>query len=561
MTRETPAMSWVSIPATVFATIDRLGDAEAAVYRNERVTFRQLGERIQAIAAALIASGVSHADRVAIWAPNSIDWVAAAVGLQSVGATLVPINTRYKATEAAPILARTKARTLFTVTGFLDIDPVQMLAASDTDLPDLTDIIIIDGTVLDDTVLDDTVLDDTVLDDTVLDDTVLDDTVSDETVPNGTVSLAEFLERGSSVATTTVEARCAAVGPEDLCDIMFTSGTTGIAKGVMMNHAQTLEQFDAWCDFADLREGDRYLIANPFFHMFGYKAGWLACLLRGATMVPLTVFDVEEALRLIEQERITMFPGAPTLYQMILDHEATASTDLSSLRVAVTGAADIPVELIRRMHTELPFETIMTGYGLTEACTCSGTQPGDDFETIATTSGRPAVGVEIRIVDPDGSELPRCEVGEIVVRGNNVMQGYLEDPLATAETVDADGWLHTGDLGTMDDRDYLKIVGRLKDMLIVGGFNAYPAEIENTMLAHPAIAAVAVIGVKDERLGEVARAFVVTVPACETDESEIIAWCRERMANFKVPRSVRFLDELPLNATGKVMKEELRQRP
>ena len=546
MTRETPAMSWVSIPATVFATIDRLGDAEAAVHRNERVTFSQLGERIQAIAAALIASGVSHADRVAIWAPNSIDWVAAAVGLQSVGATLVPINTRYKATEAAPILARTKATTLFTVTGFLDIDPVQMLAASDTDLSDLTDIIIIDGTVLDGTVLDGTVLDDNVLDDTV---------------PNDTVSLAEFLERGSSVATTTVEARCAAVGPEDLCDIMFTSGTTGIAKGVMMNHGQTLEQFDAWCDFAGLRQGDRYLIANPFFHMFGYKAGWLACLLRGATMVPLAVFDVEEALRLIEQERITMFPGAPTLYQMILDHEATASADLSSLRVAVTGAADIPVELIRRMHTELPFETIMTGYGLTEACTCSGTQPGDDFETIATTSGQPAVGVEIRIVDPDGTELPRGEVGEIVVRGNNVMQGYLDDPVATAETVDADGWLHTGDLGTIDNRDYLKIVGRLKDMLIVGGFNAYPAEIENIMVGHPVIAQVAVIGVEDERLGEVARAFVVPVSSSDTDESEIIAWCRENMANFKVPRSIRFLDELPLNATGKVMKEDLRKQP
>ena len=531
MTRETPAMSWVSIPATVFATIDRLGDAEAAVYRNERVTFSQLGERIQAIAAALIASGVSHADRVAIWAPNSIDWVVAAVGLQSVGATLVPINTRYKATEAAPILARTKATTLFTVTGFLDIDPVQMLAASDTDLADLIDIVIIDGTV------------------------------PDETVPDNTVTMNDFLARGSDISGATVEARRAAVGPEDLCDIMFTSGTTGIAKGVMMNHGQTLEQFGAWYDFADLREGDRYLIANPFFHMFGYKAGWLACLLRGATMVPLAVFDVEEALRSIEQERITMFPGAPTLYQMTLDHEATASADLSSLRVAVTGAADIPVELIRRMHTELPFETIMTGYGLTEACTCSGTQPGDDFETIATTSGRPAVGVDIRIVVPDGTELPRGEVGEIVVRGNNVMQGYLDDPVATAETVDADGWLHTGDLGTMDNRDYLKIVGRLKDMLIVGGFNAYPAEIENIMLTHPAIVAVAVIGVQDERLGEVARAFVVPVSGSDSDETEIIAWCRENMANYKAPRSIRFVDDLPLNATGKVMKEELRKQP
>ena len=533
-------MNWVSIPATVFATIDRLGDAEAAVHRGERITFRQLGERIRSMAAALIASGVSHGDRVGIWAPNSIDWVVAAVGLQSVGATLVPINTRYKATEAGPILSRTRATTLLTVSGFLDIDPVAMLAESDADLSELTDIVIIDGPVPDNP--------------------VPDRAMPDSAVSLDPVPLVEFLERGSGVAGSVVEARCAAVGPEDLCDIMFTSGTTGVAKGVMMNHGQTLEQFDAWCDFADLREGDRYLIANPFFHMFGYKAGWLACMLRGATMLPMAVFEVEEALRLISQERITVFPGAPTLYQMILDHEATATADLSSLRVAVTGAADIPVELISRMHTELPFEAIMTGYGLTEACTCSGTRPGDDFETIASTSGRPAVGVEIRIVDPGGTELPRGEVGEIVVRGDNVMQGYLDDPVATAETVDADGWLHTGDLGTMDERDYLKIVGRLKDMLIVGGFNAYPAEIENIMLAHPAIAAVAVIGVPDERLGEVAKAFVVTVPAGEADESEIIAWCRERMANFKVPRSVRFLDELPLNATGKVMKEELRQR-
>lgn len=529
-------MTWVSIPATVFATIDRLGDAEAAVHRNERITFKQLGERIRSMASALVASGVSHGDRVGIWAPNSIDWVVAAVGLQSVGATLVPINTRYKATEAGPILSRTRATMLFTVTGFLDIDPVAMLAESDADLSELTDVVIIDGPVV-------------------------DNPAPDKTVSIDPVPLTEFVERGSRVAASTVDARRAAVGPEDLCDIMFTSGTTGIAKGVTMNHGQTLEQFDAWCDFAGLREGDRYLIANPFFHMFGYKAGWLACLLRGATMVPMAVFDVEDALRVISQERITVFPGAPTLYQMILDHEASASADLSSLRVAVTGAADIPVELIRRMHTDLPFETIMTGYGLTEACTCSGTQPGDDFETIATTSGRPADGVEIRIVDSTGTELPRGEVGEIVVRGNNVMQGYLDDPVATAETVDADGWLHTGDLGTMDDRDYLKIVGRLKDMLIVGGFNAYPAEIENIMLTHPAIAAVAVIGVPHERLGEAARAFVVTVPPGEADESEIIAWCRERMANFKVPRSVRFLDELPLNATGKVMKEELRQRP
>jgi acyl-CoA synthetase (AMP-forming)/AMP-acid ligase II len=230
------------------------------------------------------------------------------------------------------------------------------------------------------------------------------------------------------------------------------------------------------------------------------------------------------------------------------------------LRVGVTGAADIPVELIRRVREELPFERILTGYGLTEAGTVTGCKPDDDFEHIATTVGVAWPGFEVRVVDETGADVPANEPGEVVVRGETVTRGYLDDDEATKAAIDGDGWLHTGDLGTFDADGYLRIVGRIKDMFIVGGFNAYPAEIENLMLRHPRIAQVAVIGVPDERLGEVAKAFVVLQPGPPVAADEIVAWAKAEMANFKAPRSVEFLDELPVNATGKVVKDELRAR-
>jgi acyl-CoA synthetase (AMP-forming)/AMP-acid ligase II len=520
-----PDQTWTSIPAAVFATIDRLGDAEAVIDGDVRLTFAELGDRIRRSAAAMLAAGVGHGDRVAIWAPNGVRWIVAALGLHCAGATLVPINTRFKGTEAGHVLRSSGARLLLTANGFLGIDSIGMLA--DVELPALAGIVVLSGDV-----------------------------------PGEATSWDEFLAGGSGVSDAEVDARIAAVGPDDVCDIIFTSGTTGTPKGVMMAHGQTLRQFNDWCDFADLREGDRYLIVNPFFHMFGYKAGWLACLMRGATVLPVAVFDVGEALSVIESERVTVFPGPPTLYQAILDHpglerSGSDAPDLSSLRVAVTGAADIPVDLIRRIRDELPFERILTGYGLTEAGTVTGTRPEDDAETIATTAGRPMPGIEVRILE-GGVEVGRGETGEVVVRGYNVMSGYFNDPESTRAAVDAEGWMHTGDLGTMDDMDYVRIVGRIKDLFIVGGFNAYPAEIENLLLTHPGIARAAVIGVPDERMGEVGRAFVVVAGGMALDPEEVIAWSRTHMANYKVPRSVIVLDELPLNATGKVMKEELR---
>jgi acyl-CoA synthetase (AMP-forming)/AMP-acid ligase II len=255
-----------------------------------------------------------------------------------------------------------------------------------------------------------------------------------------------------------------------------------------------------------------------------------------------------------------VLPGAPTLYQSILDHPDRDSYDLSSLRVAVTGAADIPVELIRRIVDELPFPTVMAGYGLTEAGTASATALDDDVETIATTVGRARPGVELRIVDAKGNDVEAGEAGEIVLRGGSIMSHYLDDPEATAETLSEDGWLRTGDLGVIDERDCVRIVGRAKDMFIVGGFNAYPAEIENALLRHPDVQQAAVIGIPHARLGEVGMAFVVTRPDADTTGDEIISWAREQMANYKVPRAVELIDSLPLNATGKVMKDVLRER-
>jgi acyl-CoA synthetase (AMP-forming)/AMP-acid ligase II len=309
-----------------------------------------------------------------------------------------------------------------------------------------------------------------------------------------------------------------------------------------------------------LTAGDRYLMVNPYFHMFGLKAGILACVAAGATMLPEPVFEADRALARVQADRVTVLPGAPTLYQSILDHPDRDSYDLSSLRVAVTGAADIPVELIRRIVDELPFPTVMAGYGLTEAGTASATALDDDVETIATTVGRARPGVELRIVDAKGNDVEAGEAGEIVLRGGSIMSHYLDDPEATAATLSEDGWLRTGDLGVIDERDCVRIVGRAKDMFIVGGFNAYPAEIENALLRHPDVQQAAVIGIPDARLGEVGMAFVVTRPDADTTGDEIISWAREQMANYKVPRAVELIDSLPLNATGKVMKDVLRER-
>jgi acyl-CoA synthetase (AMP-forming)/AMP-acid ligase II len=476
--------AWETLPELVLSAADRFGDAEAVVDGPVRLTYTELVDRIRRAAGAYAAAGLGRGDRVALWAPNSVEWIVAAFGVHLAGGVLVPVNTRFRTEEAADVIRRSGARAVLVQQGFLGRD-----YATPAGVPvfDLTSGFLASGT--------------------------------------------PFERPGAGT---------------DTADIIYTSGTTGRPKGVMMNHLQTLRLYAEWCDLADLRQGDRYLLVNPFFHTFGYKAGLVSSFLRGATMLPVAVFDVATVLQLIERERITMLPGPPTLYHALLEAASEGRYDLSTLRAAVTGAADIPVELIRRVRSELPFQSIMTGYGLTEAGTATASRPGDTFEQIATTVGTPCDGVEVRIA-PDG---------EVLIRGYSVMQGYLDDPAATAEAIDADGWLHTGDLGSEDPDGRFRIIGRKKDMFIVGGFNAYPAEIEGFLLEHPAVAQAAVIGVPDERMGQVGKAFIVT--KAPVTAGELIMWSRARMAGFKVPRYVEFLGTLPLNATGKVMKDQLR---
>ncbi len=473
---------WETIPEMVLSAADRFGDAEAVVDGPLRLTFKQVVERIRCAAGAFADLGVGKGDRVVLWAPNSAQWIIAAFGLLTAGGVLVPVNTRFKAEEAGDIIVRSGVKAVLVQQGFLGQDYTAPAGVPVIDLK------------------------------------------------------SDFLSGGAPFER--------GVSGTDISDIIFTSGTTGRPKGAMMNHRQTLRMYDEWATLADLREGDRYLQINPYFHTFGLKAGLITSFLRGATMLPVAVFDVDAVVELIGAERITMLPGPPTLYHSLLTVRDKAK--LSTLRAGVTGAADIPVELVRRIHGELPFQTLMTGYGLTEAGNVTLSRPGDSFEDVATTAGLPCDGVEVRIADD----------GEVLVRGYGVMQGYLDDPAATADAIDAGGWLHTGDLGNFDDTGRLRIVGRKKDMFIVGGFNAYPAEIEDFLLHHPAVAQAAVIGVADERLGQVGKAFVVAKAAVSAEE--LIGWCRERMAGFKVPRSVQFLDALPLNATGKVVKNLLR---
>jgi len=516
---------WPTIPAMVREAARRWDDADAVVDGDRRTSFADLRDRVDDAARGLLATGIEPGDRVAVWAPNSTEWIVAALGITTAGGVLVPINTRFKGSEAAYILARSGARALFTVRGFLDTDYPALLARADVALPALERTILVAG----------------------------------ETNA-ATIPWDDFVAIGETVPAAALDARVEALTADDPGDVVFTSGTTGRPKGVVMTHGQTLRAYLDWCDWADLRPGDRYLIANPFFHIFGYKAGCLACLMRGATNFPLAVFDPAVVLEIVERERISVLPGPPTIYHSLLEHPDRTRRDISSLRVGVTGAADIPVELIRRVREDLPFERILTGYGLTEAGTVTGSKPDDDFEHIASTVGVAWPGFEVRIVTDAGTDAATGEPGEVVVRGETVTRGYLDDPEATSAAIDPKGWLHTGDLGTIDGDGYVRIVGRIKDMFIVGGFNAYPAEIENQLLRHPRIEQAAVIGVPDERLGEVPKAFVVLRAGDPILADEIIEWSRAEMANFKVPRSVEFLDALPVNATGKVVKDELRER-
>ena len=484
-------------------------------------TYAELDQLRIAGARALIALDVQSGDRVAVWAQNCVEWVIAGLAIHSAGAVLVPVNTRMRGQEAAYVLEKSAAKILFCPGKFLGQHYPTLLGAHRP--KSLQKIVVL------------------------------------RDAQPGDFSWQDFLALAPQSTPEAVQQRVDALGPDDRMDIMFTSGTTGQPKGVITNHEQNLKVFAEFGGRLELEPADRYLVVNPFFHVFGYKAGWLIGLLKGCAVMPHAVFDAGAILQRIAKERVTVLPGPPTLFISLLNDPARATADLSSLRSTITGAAAVAPSLVERIRAELGFKIVLTGYGLTESCgVISLCAKEDSAETIVSTCGKPIPGIEVKLVDEDGKAVARGTAGEICVRGMNVMQGYLDDEKATRETIDAEGWLHTGDVGIHDERGYLRITDRLKDMYIAGGFNCYPAEIERMVAAHPAVAQVAVIGVPDERLGEVGKAFVVPRPSQSVDPAALIAWCKNEMANYKVPRFVEVVDSLPTNPSGKVMKFQLR---
>ncbi|MEP9365216.1 FadD3 family acyl-CoA ligase [Nocardioides sp. CN2-186] len=487
-----------TIPAALGDAADRFGEHPAYVQDGESVSFLELLRRVRRAARGYVALGLQPGDRVCVWAPNSIGWVVSALAVSYAGGVLVPVNSRYTGHEVADIVDRTSARIVVVEDGFLGRTQIADLRAAS----DLASVLAV-------------------------------------------IELADLpdLDLGS-VTTAEIDRIAESVSPDDVADILFTSGTTGRAKGAMSAHRQTIGVARAWGELGGVNGQDRYLVINPFFHSFGYKVGIVTGLLTGATLYPLTTFDLDETMRIIETERISVLPGAPTIYQSLLTAPGRAERDLSSLRLAVTGAAVVPVVLIERMRDELAIDQVVTAFGMTEAVVVTMCRQGDSAETVATTCGRAIPGMETAIGDD----------GELLVRGDYVMLGYLDDPEATAEAIDADGWLHTGDIGTLDDHGNLAITDRLKDMYISGGFNVYPAEVEQALARMEGVADVAVVGVPDERMGEVGKAYVVGT----VSPDDVIAFAKERLANFKVPRHVELVDALPRNLSGKVLKTELR---
>ena len=511
-----------TLPQVVRQSADTHGDRVAIEDGAVKLTYRELDAARVEAAKAFVAGGMKKGDRFAIWAPNIYQWIVAAIGAQSVGGVLVPLNTRMKGLEAGYVLRASKAKWLFTVGDFMGVNYPRLL--TDQDLPNLKQIVIL----------------------------------KDEAP--GAIAWGDFLSSGESVNDREIEDLSQALTPDDTLDILFTSGTTGNPKGVVTSHGQNIRVFETWSSTVGLRADDNYLVIAPFFHSFGYKAGWLSAILCGSKILPVPSFDIDAVLVQIEADKVSMIPGPPTIYQSLLAHPNRKDYDLSSMRLAVTGAAPVPVELVNQMRHELGFETVVTAYGLTETCgVVSICRPDDSPEQISHSSGRAMPGVELKCVDVNGDTVEAGVEGEIWCRGYNVMDCYLDNPGETANTITADGWLMTGDVGVMDEAGYLRITDRIKDMFIVGGFNCYPAEIENSLCSMPGVARAAVIGVPDERMGEVAMAFIVPTAETPLNEELVIAWSRENMANYKVPRRVRLVDDFPMNAGGKVVKGELRE--
>jgi len=494
-----------------------------------RLIYRELDEQVDGLARGLIALGVSKDDKVGLWMPNRPEWVAAYFATARIGAVVVPMNTRYKPHEVRYILENSEATTLIAVASFAGIDYLAMIRAFRERLPRLKHVIIVG------------------------------------TPGEGMHSYSAIADRGAHLLGDDVlaerERTCQAT---DNAFILYTSGTTGNPKGAMLSHhniAKNAEQVTAVLHTSDQ---DVFLLAVPFFHCFGCVMGITGAITWGASIVPMPVFKPAEALELVEKHHISVLYGVPTMFVLELEEfrkgKPDASRyDVSSLRTGIMAGAPCPIEVMRGTMNELGCN-VSIAYGLTEASpVITMTRFDDSIERRVETVGRALPEIEVKICDDERRPLPPGRTGELACRGYNVMMGYYKMPEVTAETVDREGWLYSGDLATIDESGYVRIVGRKKDMLITGGFNVYPAEIEEYLFTHPKVQNVSVIGVPDAVMGEVAAAYIVPRDGATLEPQEIVDFCAGEIANFKVPRYIVLLDALPMTQSGKVQKFRLRE--
>ena len=505
-------------------TVARLPDAEALVVAHQgiRQTWSELNETIDAVAKGLLALGVEVGDRVGMWSPNFAEWVYIQYATAKVGAIQVNVNPAYRTSELEFALKHSGCRFLFTRTEYLTSAYRSMVEEVSPGLPALERVVYAD-----------------------------------------TTDWADLLTSAADVTDDALRERSAMLRHDDSINIQYTSGTTGSPKGATLSHHNILN--NAWfvADACGYTEHDRVCIPVPFYHCFGMVMGNLACSVTGATMViPSPTFDPGAVLQTIQEEQCTSLYGVPTMFIAELTHPDFARFDLSSLRTGIMAGSPCPSEVMRRVVDEMNMTQVTIAYGMTETSPVS-TQTGleDTLDHRVGTVGRVHPHVEIKIVDPETDEtVPRGTGGEFCTKGYSVMNGYWEDPERTAWVVDDDGWMHTGDLATMDEDGYVNIVGRIKDMVIRGGENIYPREIEEYLYCHPSVADVQVIGVPDEKYGEELMAWVQLTKGHKLTEDDLKEYCRGRIAHFKVPRYVKFVTEFPMTVTGKVRKVEMREK-
>ncbi|WJD68500.1 AMP-binding protein [Pseudomonas asiatica] len=539
--RQDQALLTQTIGQAFDATVARCADGEALVSRHQglRYSWRQLAEQVEVHARALMALGVNTGDRVGIWSPNCAQWCILQLASAKVGAILVNINPAYRVGELEYVLRQSGCRWLVCADAFKTSDyhaMVQELApelASATPgemasarLPDLRGVVSLAANP-----------------------------------PAGFLPWQALAARAGQTSVEAYAKRQQSLQFDQPVNIQYTSGTTGAPKGATLSHYNILNNGFMVGESLGLTARDRMVIPVPLYHCFGMVMANLGCITHGSTMIyPNDAFDAELTLRAVAEERASILYGVPTMFIAMLDHPARAQMDLSTLRSGIMAGATCPIEVMRRVIDQMHMAEVQIAYGMTETSPVSlQTGPDDDLELRVTTVGRTQPQLENKLVDADGCIVPRGEIGELCTRGYSVMLGYWDNPQATADAIDPAGWMHSGDLAVMDEHGYVRIVGRNKDMIIRGGENIYPRELEEFFYTHPAVADAQVIGIPCSRYGEEIVAWIKLHPGHSATVEELQGWCMARIAHFKVPRHIRFVDEYPMTVTGKVQKFRMRE--